>query len=52
MLQALVWMDECGATRKRVSVGDGNEEAWKFYEKFGFYPRMTILEQKTEHRTN
>jgi ribosomal protein S18 acetylase RimI-like enzyme len=48
MLRALVWMDEGGATRKRVSVGDGNEGAWKFYEKFGFYPRMTILEQKTE----
>jgi diamine N-acetyltransferase len=48
MLRALAWMDKDGATRKRVSVGNGNEEAWKFYEKFGFYPRMTVLEQKTE----
>jgi ribosomal protein S18 acetylase RimI-like enzyme len=47
--RALAWMDEYSATRKRVSVGDGNEGAWKFYEKFGFYPRMTILEQKTGH---
>ena len=47
--RALAWMDECGATRKRVSVGDGNEGAWKFYEKFEFYPRMTVLEQKTGH---
>ena len=52
ILRALAWMDECGATRKRVSVGDGNEEAWKFYEKFGFYPRMTILEQKAEYEAN
>lgn len=52
VLRALAWMDECGASRKRVSVGDGNEEAWKFYEKFGFYPRMTILEQKSDNRMN
>jgi ribosomal protein S18 acetylase RimI-like enzyme len=49
MVRALAWMDECGAMRKRVSVGDRNEGAWKFYEKFGFYPRMTVLEQKTGH---
>jgi len=48
MLRALAWLDECGAIRKRVSVGNGNEEAWKFYQKFGFYPRMTILEQRRE----
>jgi ribosomal protein S18 acetylase RimI-like enzyme len=41
-------MDSCGAERKRVSVGNGNEAAWAFYKKFGFYPRMTILEQKTD----
>ena len=34
--------------RARVSVGDGNEVAWVFYRKFGFYPRMTVLEQKKE----
>lgn len=44
--RALAWMDACGVRRKRVSVDDGNEEAWKFYRKFGFYPRITILEQK------
>jgi diamine N-acetyltransferase len=44
--RGLGWMDSLGAVRKRVSVGDGNESAWAFYRKFGFYPRMTILEQK------
>ena len=46
--RALAWMDICNARRKRVSVGNGNEEAWDFYRKFGFYPRMTVLEQKTD----
>jgi ribosomal protein S18 acetylase RimI-like enzyme len=41
-------MDSCGAVRKRVSVGNGNEAAWAFYRKFGFFPRMMILEQKTD----
>jgi ribosomal protein S18 acetylase RimI-like enzyme len=45
--RGLGWMDSLGAVRKRVSVGDGNESAWVFYRKFGFYPRMTVLEQKT-----
>ena len=46
--RALAWLDEHGSVRNRVSVGDGNEEAWEFYRKFGFYPRMTVLEQKRE----
>jgi diamine N-acetyltransferase len=44
--RALAWLDSNGSVRNRVSVGDGNEEAWEFYRKFGFYPRMTVLEQK------
>lgn len=46
--RALGWMDHCGAQRRRVSVGDGNETAFPFYRKFGFYPRMTVLEQVPE----
>jgi ribosomal protein S18 acetylase RimI-like enzyme len=46
--RGLAWMDSLGITRKRVSVGDGNEAAWAFYRKFGFYPRMTVLEQKND----
>jgi GNAT superfamily N-acetyltransferase len=47
--RALAWMDSLGTVRNRVSVGDGNEATWTFYRKFGFYPRMTVLEQKTDH---
>jgi len=46
--RGLGWMDTLGVIRKRVSVGDGNESALAFYQKFGFYPRMTVLEQKNE----
>jgi ribosomal protein S18 acetylase RimI-like enzyme len=44
--RALVWLDENGSTRNRVSVSEGNESVWDFYKKFGFYPRLTVLEQK------
>ncbi len=43
--RSLAWMDGCGAVKKRVFVSDGNEEAWGFYQRFGFYPRMMMLEQ-------
>jgi ribosomal protein S18 acetylase RimI-like enzyme len=42
--RALTWMKEAGAVRIRVSVADGNEPAWEFYRKFGFLPRMIVLE--------
>ncbi len=45
MTRCLAWMDSTGTARKRVSVGNGNEDAWVFYRKFGFFPRMTVLEQ-------
>ncbi|MDK2941609.1 MAG: hypothetical protein PWP56_1122 [Acetobacterium sp.] len=40
---AIAWMDEMGAHTKTVAVG--NEKAFSFYERFGFYPRKTLLEQ-------
>jgi ribosomal protein S18 acetylase RimI-like enzyme len=43
--KALDWMDELGVVKKIVSVASGNENAFGFYEKFGFYPRKTVLEQ-------
>jgi len=46
--RTLAWLDENGSVRNRVSVADGNEAAWAFYKKFGFSPRMMILEQKKE----
>lgn len=42
--RALRWMEDAGAARIRVSVADGNEPAGNFYRKFGFLPRMTVLE--------
>ena len=46
--RALAWLDESGSFRNRVSVSNGNEGVWDFYKKFGFYPRMTVLQQKKE----
>ena len=48
MIRALAWFDEHGSIRNRVSVGNGNEEVLDFYKKFGFFPRMTVLERKKE----
>ncbi len=45
MEQALAWMNEYKATNKKVSVAVGNETVLPFYERFGFYPRIIILEQ-------
>jgi len=45
MNKALEWMDSKGADKKKVSVGAGNEGVLPFYNKYGFYPRMTLLEQ-------
>ena len=43
MKTALKWMDDQGVQRKIVGVAVGNEEAFGFYEKYGFYPRVTVL---------
>ena len=43
--RAIQWLDESGSIKNIVMVGEGNEEAWNFYRRFGFYPRMTVLEQ-------
>lgn len=46
--RALEWLDAGGSVRNRVSVSDGNEGAFVFYRKFGFFPRLTVLEQIRE----
>ncbi len=46
MERALAWMDGQHTSVKRVAVAVGNEDAFGFYEKFGFLPRQVILEQK------
>jgi ribosomal protein S18 acetylase RimI-like enzyme len=45
MKSALEWMDEIGAAKRVITVAAGNEQAFGFYEKLGFYPRRTVLEQ-------
>jgi ribosomal protein S18 acetylase RimI-like enzyme len=48
MQKGLQWMDEMGAEKIVVNVASGNEQAFGFYEKHGFYPRRTMLEQIKE----
>ena len=42
---ALSWMDKECAASKIVEVGDGNEQAFGFYARYGFLPRKTVLKQ-------
>lgn len=46
MRAALRWMDDGGAVTKSVNVVFGNESAFPFYEKYGFYPRSSTLLQR------
>mgnify|MGYP000956525834 FL=1 len=48
MQKGLQWMDDMGAEKIVVNVAAGNEQAFGFYEKYGFYPRRTMLEQIKE----
>lgn len=45
MKNALSWMDKEGAAAKIVEVGDGNEQAFGFYARYGFLHRKTVLKQ-------
>jgi ribosomal protein S18 acetylase RimI-like enzyme len=45
MRDTLDWMDQNGAASKQVEVSVGNEVAWKFYGRYGFLPRKTLLKQ-------
>ncbi|WP_407312214.1 GNAT family N-acetyltransferase [Desulfosporosinus sp. SB140] len=44
---ALKWLDKKAVMKKRINVAVGNELVLRFYQRFGFYPRAIILEQKT-----
>ena len=48
MNHALAWLETQNPSRIRVAVADGNEDAFPFYRKFKFFPRMTVLEQKKD----
>lgn len=46
MDRAISWFKEERSVRNQVAIAEGNEAAFQFYRKFGFYPRKTVLEQK------
>ncbi len=46
--RALAWLAVKGCPQVHVGVAGGNEQAFGFYRRFGFYPRMTILARKGE----
>ena len=46
MNNSMKWMNSNSVSRKIIGVSVGNEEAFKFYERSGFYPHRIILEQK------
>lgn len=45
--KALSWMDELEAIVKTIHVASGNETAFSFYARYGFFPRQTILKQRS-----
>ncbi len=42
---ALEWFDKRSCKTVSVSVAAGHESAFGFYERFGFYPRLTRLQR-------
>ena len=46
MNRALKWFDENNVETRRIIVAQGNEEAFPFYKKFGFYHLFSTLQQK------
>lgn len=45
MRRTVDWMDERSVTKKVLGVTAGNEDVFDYYQRYGFYPRVTILEQ-------
>jgi len=46
MHRALVWLDGQNVHTKVIAVAVGNEQAYSFYERFGFFPRVMMLKQR------
>ncbi|HSL94057.1 MAG TPA: GNAT family N-acetyltransferase [Bacillota bacterium] len=44
--RSIEWLNSQEVSRIFLEVAAGNEEVYGFYEKFGFYPAKTVLEQK------
>ena len=45
MTKPLEWMKNKGIRKIIIGVAAGNEDVFRFYSKFGFYPKVTVLEQ-------
>lgn len=48
MQKALAWMEKEQVKSKIVGVVYGNESAFPFYARYGFFPSATILRQKKD----
>jgi len=46
MRRALQWLDQQQVHTKLIAVAVGNQRAYSFYARFGFYPRVVMLKQK------
>ncbi|MDD5067096.1 MAG: GNAT family N-acetyltransferase [bacterium] len=47
IMHAVEWLKKKGCTQIRVAVAEGHESVFGFYEKMGFYPRLTYLQMKS-----
>ena len=43
---SIEWLKHKGCSKIKLGVSFGHESVFKFYQKLGFYPRMTMLELK------
>ena len=46
---ALEWFNANQVNDISIGVAYGNEETFKFYAKFGFLPKVTILQKKSDN---
>src|ERR1700733_8010799 len=46
MRRAMQWLDAAGAKQKIVEVIWGNDRAFSFYRRLGFFPRRIVFQQK------
>jgi ribosomal protein S18 acetylase RimI-like enzyme len=48
MARALSWLKTMSVQKTILGVAEGNESVFPFYRRYNFYPRVTILWQKTD----
>jgi ribosomal protein S18 acetylase RimI-like enzyme len=48
MARALAWLKTMSVQKTILGVAEGNESVFPFYRRYNFYPRVTILWQKTD----